>query len=73
MGKSLAAIAIASTIAVVAGVTAASAANSRSRNSALVYGYGSYCAPRFSSYYRPHARRRAYEYDHHYGLNLYGR
>jgi len=61
---------MASTIAVLAVVTPATAGDARWRRPASVYGYESYYGYRYPAYYR---RRRPYEYQHHYGLSLYGR
>jgi hypothetical protein len=82
MRKCLTALAMASTIAVAAVVTPATA-DARSRRPALggfgaspyyacpYYGYAYSCGPywgyRYPAHYGPFARR-AYEYDHHYGL-----
>jgi len=62
---------MASTIALAAVVMPVTA-DARWRSQAVVYGYEPYYGYRYPAYYRPYARRRAYEYDHHYGLNLYG-
>ena len=72
MRKCLTALAIASTIALLAIVTSATA-DARSRRPALVYGYEPYYGYRYPAYDRRPYARRAYEYDHHYGLRLYCR
>jgi hypothetical protein len=71
MRKCLTALAMASTIALAAVVTPATAADARWRRPALIYGYEPYYSYRYPPYYR--RPQRPYEYDHHYGLRLYGR
>jgi hypothetical protein len=70
MRKCLAVLAMASSIAVGAVVTPVTAADARWRRAASVYGYEPYYGYRYPAYYRLY--RRPYEYDHHYGLSLYG-
>jgi hypothetical protein len=72
MMKCLNALAIASIIALVAVVTPATG-DARSRGSALVYGHDPYYGYQYQARYRAYLRRRAYEYDHHYGLRLFCR
>jgi hypothetical protein len=69
-GECLCALAMTSAIALAEVVTPATAADVRWRRAASVSGYELYYGNRYSPYYR--RPPRPYEYDHHYGLNLYG-
>ena len=60
-------LAVATIIAVAAAITPARSDVRWRHCPALVYGHQSYYGYRYSAYYRPYARR-AYEYDHQYGI-----